>query len=41
VLTPEQQQAKIGVGVSIEAGGEELQEQSETMGAQPPPNIPF
>jgi mitochondrial import receptor subunit TOM40 len=34
------QQAKIGVGISIEAGGEELQEQQD-MGAQPPPNIPF
>ncbi|KAL2269724.1 hypothetical protein VTJ83DRAFT_1908 [Remersonia thermophila] len=31
------QQAKIGLGVSIEAGSEELQEQD----AQPPPNIPF
>ncbi|KAK4142279.1 eukaryotic porin/Tom40 [Dichotomopilus funicola] len=35
------QQAKIGVGISIEAGGEELQEQQEALGAQPPPNIPF
>jgi mitochondrial import receptor subunit TOM40 len=34
-------QAKIGVGISIEAGGEELQEQQDAMGAQPPPNIPF
>lgn len=32
-----QQQAKIGLGVSIEAGSEELQEHD----AQPPPNIPF
>ncbi|GKT58736.1 mitochondrial import receptor subunit TOM40 [Colletotrichum tofieldiae] len=35
------QQAKIGVGISIEAGGEELQEQQETLGAQGTPNIPF
>ncbi|KAK4127627.1 hypothetical protein N657DRAFT_566454 [Parathielavia appendiculata] len=35
------QQAKIGVGISIEAGGEELQEQQDAIGAQPPPNIPF
>ncbi|KAL2143216.1 hypothetical protein VTI28DRAFT_220 [Corynascus sepedonium] len=35
------QQAKIGVGISIEAGGEELQEQQDALGAQPPPNIPF
>ncbi|KAJ4306584.1 translocase of outer mitochondrial membrane [Collariella sp. IMI 366227] len=34
------QQAKIGMGISIEAGGEEMQEQQD-MGAQPPPNIPF
>ncbi|EAQ86477.1 hypothetical protein CHGG_07730 [Chaetomium globosum CBS 148.51] len=35
------QQAKIGVGISIEAGGEELQEQQDALAAQPPPNIPF
>lgn len=35
-----QQQAKIGLGITIEAGGEELQEQSETLGATSP-NIPF
>jgi mitochondrial import receptor subunit TOM40 len=35
------QQAKIGVGISIEATGEELQEQQEALGAQPSPNIPF
>uniref|UniRef100_L2G602 Mitochondrial import receptor subunit tom40 n=1 Tax=Colletotrichum fructicola (strain Nara gc5) TaxID=1213859 RepID=L2G602_COLFN len=35
------QQAKIGVGISIEAGGEELQEQQEALGAQGTPNIPF
>ncbi|ETS80201.1 Mitochondrial import receptor subunit tom-40 [Pestalotiopsis fici W106-1] len=34
------QQAKIGLGITIEAGGEELQEQSETLGATSP-NIPF
>lgn len=37
-----QQQAKLGLGVSIEAAPEELQEQQEAMGgAQSPPNIPF
>ncbi|KAK2060873.1 mitochondrial import receptor subunit tom-40 [Colletotrichum caudatum] len=35
------QQAKIGVAISIEAGGEELQEQQEAIGAQGTPNIPF
>ncbi|EON99530.1 putative mitochondrial import receptor subunit tom-40 protein [Phaeoacremonium minimum UCRPA7] len=35
------QQAKIGLGISIETGGEELQEQQEMLGAQPSPNIPF
>ncbi|KAG6109382.1 translocase of outer mitochondrial membrane [Claviceps humidiphila] len=36
------QQAKLGLGVSIEAAPEELQEQQEAMGgAQSPPNIPF
>ncbi|KAK3328419.1 eukaryotic porin/Tom40 [Cercophora scortea] len=35
------QQAKIGVGISIEATGEELQDQQEAMGNQPSPNIPF
>ncbi|KAH7264116.1 translocase of outer mitochondrial membrane [Fusarium solani] len=34
-------QAKIGLGVSIEAAPEELQEQQEALGSQPPPNIPF
>ncbi|KAF4971560.1 hypothetical protein FSARC_1656 [Fusarium sarcochroum] len=34
-------QAKIGLGVSIEAAPEELQEQQEAIGSQPPPNIPF
>lgn len=34
------QQAKIGIGISIEAGGEELQEQQEALGGQGP-NIPF
>ncbi|SPQ21629.1 05dc44cc-f966-4e91-9aac-59ffbd3bfff5 [Thermothielavioides terrestris] len=34
-------QAKIGVGISIEAGGEELQDQQDATGAQPPANIPF
>lgn len=36
-----QHQAKIGLGVSIEAAPEELQEQQEVLGAQAPPNIPF
>ncbi|KAI9898376.1 hypothetical protein N3K66_006736 [Trichothecium roseum] len=35
------QQAKLGLGVSIEAAPEELQEQQEAMGQQAPPNIPF
>ncbi|KAM4056188.1 eukaryotic porin domain-containing protein [Hirsutella rhossiliensis] len=35
------QQAKLGLGVSIEAAPEELQDQQEVMGAQTPPNIPF
>ncbi|KAJ0167543.1 Mitochondrial import receptor subunit tom40 [Colletotrichum tanaceti] len=35
------QQAKIGVAISIEAGGEELQEQQEALGTQGTPNIPF
>lgn len=36
-----QQSAKIGLGVSIEAAPEELQDQQEALGSQPPPNIPF
>ncbi|KAH9910080.1 mitochondrial import receptor subunit TOM40 [Xylariomycetidae sp. FL2044] len=35
------QSAKVGLGISIEAGGEELQEQQEAMGPQASPNIPF
>ncbi|KAI1802292.1 eukaryotic porin-domain-containing protein [Daldinia bambusicola] len=35
------QSAKVGLGISIEAGGEELQEQQEALGAQASPNIPF
>jgi mitochondrial import receptor subunit TOM40 len=35
------QQAKLGLAVSIEMAPEELQEQQETLGAQPSPNIPF
>lgn len=35
------QQAKIGMAVSIEASGEELQEQQELAGAAPPAQIPF
>lgn len=38
---PLQQQAKIGMAVSIEASGEELQEQQELAGAAPPAQIPF
>jgi mitochondrial import receptor subunit TOM40 len=36
-----QQSAKLGLGISIETGGEELQEQQEMLGSQPSPNIPF
>lgn len=36
-----QHQAKIGLGVSIEAAPEELQDQQEALTSQPPPNIPF
>jgi mitochondrial import receptor subunit TOM40 len=36
-----QQQAKIGLGVSIEAAPEELQDQQEAAGGATPPNIPF
>ncbi|KAI1342649.1 mitochondrial import receptor subunit TOM40 [Xylariaceae sp. FL0016] len=35
------QSAKVGLGITIEAGGEELQEQQETLGVQSTPNIPF
>ncbi|ORY71604.1 mitochondrial import receptor subunit tom-40 [Pseudomassariella vexata] len=35
------QQARVGLGITIEAGGEELQEQQEAMGAAASPNIPF
>ncbi|CAJ2508015.1 Uu.00g092010.m01.CDS01 [Anthostomella pinea] len=35
------QSAKVGLGITIEAGGEELQEQQEAMGPQASPNIPF
>jgi mitochondrial import receptor subunit TOM40 len=35
------QQAKLGLGVSIEAAPEELQDQQETLGPQATPNIPF
>lgn len=41
LLTVPQQQAKIGVAISVEAAGEDLQEQQEALGAQPSPNIPF
>ncbi|KAI1328799.1 mitochondrial import receptor subunit TOM40 [Xylariaceae sp. FL0255] len=34
--------SKVGLGITIESGGEELQEQQEAMGTQPvTPNIPF
>lgn len=36
-----QQTAKLGLGISIETGSEELQEQQELLGVQPSPNIPF
>lgn len=39
--TPLQQQAKIGMAVSIEASGEELQEQQELAGGAPAAQIPF
>ncbi|KAK0720648.1 mitochondrial import receptor subunit tom-40 [Lasiosphaeris hirsuta] len=35
------QQAKLGVGINLEASGEELQEQQEALGGQSSPNIPF
>ncbi|KAI0016213.1 mitochondrial import receptor subunit TOM40 [Xylariomycetidae sp. FL0641] len=35
------QNAKVGLGITIESGGEELQEQSEALGPQASPNIPF
>ncbi|KAH8898494.1 hypothetical protein GQ53DRAFT_418204 [Thozetella sp. PMI_491] len=35
------QQAKIGVGISIEANDESLQEQQEALGPNASPNIPF
>ncbi|POS71060.1 mitochondrial import receptor subunit tom-40 [Diaporthe helianthi] len=35
------QAAKLGLAISIETGGEELQEQQEMLGNQPSPNIPF
>ncbi len=40
-LTSKQQQAKIGVGISIEANDESLQEQQEALGPNASPNIPF
>ncbi len=40
MLTVSQRQARIGLGISVETGGDELQEQQEA-GAQPSPNIPF
>ena len=40
-LTALEQQAKIGMAVSIEASGEELQEQQELAGAAAPAQIPF
>ncbi|KAI2623346.1 eukaryotic porin-domain-containing protein [Hypoxylon sp. NC1633] len=35
------QSAKVGLGLTIESSGEELQEQQESLGAQASPNIPF
>ncbi|KAI0471108.1 mitochondrial import receptor subunit TOM40 [Xylariaceae sp. FL0804] len=35
------QNAKVGLGITFESGGEELQEQQEALGAQASPNIPF
>lgn len=40
-ILPLQQQAKIGLSVSIEASNEELQEQQELGNIQPAANIPF
>jgi mitochondrial import receptor subunit TOM40 len=41
MLISPQQQAKIGLAVSIEAGSEELQEQQELAGGAAPAQIPF
>lgn len=43
MLTLLQQAAKVGLGIQIEAGNEELQEQQELSGIppSPPPQIPF
>lgn len=42
MLTFTQGAAKLGLGVSLESGGEELQERQEALGAAAPsPNIPF
>ncbi|KAI0005190.1 eukaryotic porin-domain-containing protein [Xylariaceae sp. FL0662B] len=35
------QSAKVGLGVTIESSGDELQDQQEALGAQASPNIPF
>jgi len=39
--SPSQQSAKLGIGISIESGNEELQEQQEALGPSGGPNIPF
>jgi hypothetical protein len=38
---PLQQQAKIGLAISIDAGSEELQEQQELASSAAPAQIPF
>ena len=40
-MDPARDMPRLGLGISIETGGDELQEQQEAMGAQPSPNIPF
>jgi mitochondrial import receptor subunit TOM40 len=41
MLTDTQQQAKLGISLSVEPNSEEMQEQAEAVGAQATPNIPF
>jgi mitochondrial import receptor subunit TOM40 len=37
-----QQQSKVGLGLTLESGGEELQEQQQALGGEMvTPNIPF
>lgn len=41
MITTLQKTPKLGLGISIDTGGEELQEQHELLGPQASPNIPF